>query len=92
MGQQLIQTSLEIVKHDISSSTIVGTSCAILVLLFLIQPLGTTKIRWLFCSRCHHLADFQPCLRHLRLSPRLVSYKHLLIVSDRTLYITIIPF
>lgn len=48
MGQQLIQTSLEIVKHDISLSTIVGTSCAILVLLFLIQPLGTTKLAGCF--------------------------------------------
>ena len=36
--------SLEIVKPDISSSTIVGTTCAILICLFLIQPLGTSKI------------------------------------------------
>ena len=36
--------SLEIVKPDITSSTIIGTSCAILILLFLIQPLGTAKI------------------------------------------------
>ncbi|CAF9922130.1 hypothetical protein IMSHALPRED_005358 [Imshaugia aleurites] len=35
---------LEIVKPDISSSTIVGTTCAILICLFLIQPLGTSKI------------------------------------------------
>lgn len=35
---------LEIVKSDISSSTIVGTTCAILICLFLIQPLGTSKI------------------------------------------------
>lgn len=35
---------LEIVKSDITSSTIVGTTCAILVCLFLIQPLGTSKI------------------------------------------------
>ena len=35
---------LEIVKSDITSSTIVGTTCAILILLFLIQPLGTAKI------------------------------------------------
>lgn len=36
--------SLEIVKPDITSSTIVGTTCAILICLFLIQPLGTAKI------------------------------------------------
>ena len=36
--------SLEIVKPNITSSTIIGTSCAILILLFLIQPLGTAKI------------------------------------------------
>ncbi|KAL9126571.1 MAG: hypothetical protein Q9217_004401 [Psora testacea] len=39
---------LEIVDEDITSATIVGTSCAILVLLFLIQPLGTSKIGSLF--------------------------------------------
>lgn len=39
---------LEIVKEDISHPTIVGTSCAILVLLFLIQPLGTSKIATVF--------------------------------------------
>ena len=49
MGEQLTQTSLEIVKHDISSSTIVDTLCAILLLLFLIQLLGTgTKIAGCF--------------------------------------------
>ena len=36
--------SLDVVKPDITSSTIIGTSCAILILLFLIQPLGTAKI------------------------------------------------
>lgn len=35
---------LEVVKPDLSVSVIVGISCAILVLLFLIQPLGTTKL------------------------------------------------
>ena len=35
---------LQIVKPDITSATIIGTSCAIIVLLFLIQPFGTTKI------------------------------------------------
>lgn len=35
---------LTVVKPDISSSTVVGTSCGILVLLFLIQPFGTTKL------------------------------------------------
>ncbi len=42
------QCSLTVVKPDISKSTIVGTSCAILILLFLIQPLGTSKIGSLF--------------------------------------------
>ena len=35
---------LQIVKPDISSGTIIGVSCAIVVVLFLIQPFGTTKI------------------------------------------------
>jgi KUP system potassium uptake protein len=35
---------LNVVKPDISKSTVVGTTCGILILLFLIQPLGTTKI------------------------------------------------
>ncbi|XP_044721491.1 potassium transporter [Hirsutella rhossiliensis] len=35
---------LSVVKPDIGTPTIVGTSCAILVLLFFIQPLGTTRI------------------------------------------------
>ena len=35
---------LEIVKPDITKTTIVGVSCAIIVLLFLLQPLGTTKL------------------------------------------------
>jgi KUP system potassium uptake protein len=39
---------LSVVKPDISSSTVVGTSCGILILLFLIQPLGTTKLATTF--------------------------------------------
>ncbi|OCK78778.1 potassium transporter, partial [Lepidopterella palustris CBS 459.81] len=35
---------LTVVKPDISIGTVVGVSCAILVLLFLIQPLGIAKI------------------------------------------------
>jgi KUP system potassium uptake protein len=35
---------LKVVNEDISSATIVGVSCTILILLFLIQPFGTTKI------------------------------------------------
>lgn len=35
---------LEVVSDNITKSTIVGTSCAILILLFLIQPLGTSKL------------------------------------------------
>ncbi|KAI4868647.1 potassium transporter [Hypoxylon rubiginosum] len=39
---------LSVVSPSISSSAIVGTSCAILVVLFCIQPLGTTKLASLF--------------------------------------------
>ena len=35
---------LSVVSPSISSSTIVGTSCGILVVLFALQPLGTTKL------------------------------------------------
>ncbi|KAF2395538.1 potassium uptake protein [Trichodelitschia bisporula] len=35
---------LSVVKSDISSGTVVGVSCAILVLLFAVQPLGITKL------------------------------------------------
>ncbi|KAK8082165.1 potassium uptake protein [Apiospora saccharicola] len=35
---------LNVVKPDISSSTIVGTTCGILVVLFVLQPLGTSKL------------------------------------------------
>ncbi|KAF1955950.1 potassium transporter [Byssothecium circinans] len=39
---------LGVVKPDISRSTIVGVTCAILVLLFLLQPLGISKITIVF--------------------------------------------
>ncbi|KAI9823635.1 MAG: hypothetical protein M1832_002416 [Thelocarpon impressellum] len=39
---------LTVVKPDITERTIVGVTCAILILLFLIQPLGTTKIASVF--------------------------------------------
>jgi KUP system potassium uptake protein len=35
---------LAVAKPDISTATIIGTSCGILIVLFLIQPLGITKI------------------------------------------------
>jgi len=35
---------LNVVKPDISSATVVGTTCAILILLFLAQPFGTEKL------------------------------------------------
>ncbi|OIW34650.1 potassium transporter [Coniochaeta ligniaria NRRL 30616] len=35
---------LAVVKSDISSSTVVGTSCGILIVLFLLQPFGTSKL------------------------------------------------
>ncbi|KAI1384963.1 potassium transporter [Hypoxylon trugodes] len=39
---------LSVVSSNITSPTIVGTSCGILVVLFLIQPLGTTKLATVF--------------------------------------------
>ncbi|KAI9780432.1 MAG: hypothetical protein M1839_006706 [Geoglossum umbratile] len=39
---------LKVVKPNITNATIVGTTCGILILLFLIQPLGTTKIASFF--------------------------------------------
>ncbi|MCJ1414727.1 hypothetical protein MMC32_001054 [Xylographa parallela] len=39
---------LEVVNPNISSSTIIGSSCGILVFLFLIQPFGITKIGSVF--------------------------------------------
>jgi KUP system potassium uptake protein len=39
---------LTVVKDDISKSTIVGVTCAILVLLFAIQPLGISKLTKVF--------------------------------------------
>jgi KUP system potassium uptake protein len=39
---------LNVVKPDISNSTVVGITCGILITLFLIQPLGTTKVAALF--------------------------------------------
>ncbi|KAK3309809.1 potassium transporter-domain-containing protein [Chaetomium strumarium] len=39
---------LKVVRPDISTSTVVGTSCGILIVLFTIQPLGTTRIAFLF--------------------------------------------
>lgn len=35
---------LNVVKPDISKSTIVGVTCAILVLLFMLQPLGISRL------------------------------------------------
>ncbi|KAF2645314.1 potassium transporter [Massarina eburnea CBS 473.64] len=39
---------LNVVKPDMSKSTIVGVTCAILVVLFLLQPLGISKITMVF--------------------------------------------
>lgn len=39
---------LTVVKEDISSATVVGTSCGIIVLLFAIQPLGTSRLASIF--------------------------------------------
>lgn len=39
---------LSVVKSDIDKSTIVGVTCAILILLFVIQPLGISKLTMVF--------------------------------------------
>ena len=39
---------LNVVKPDITKATVIGTTCGILICLFLIQPLGTTKIATTF--------------------------------------------
>ncbi|KAJ4301462.1 hypothetical protein N0V90_003554 [Kalmusia sp. IMI 367209] len=39
---------LNVVKPDISKSTIVGVTCAILILLFILQPLGISKLTMAF--------------------------------------------
>ena len=44
----ILSSSLNIVDATITTPTIVGVSCAILVVLFLIQPLGTSKIGSMF--------------------------------------------
>jgi len=61
---------IKVAAPDISTSTIIGVSCTILVLLFAIQPFGTTKLAttfapivvvWLlfnFCCGIYNLALF----------------------------------
>ncbi|CAD6442667.1 46d617b6-b905-4ce3-b3ef-7f9893f81754 [Sclerotinia trifoliorum] len=61
---------LEVAQPGISTSTIVGATCAILILLFAIQPFGTTKIAttfapivmiWLLFNMCtgiYNLAQY----------------------------------
>lgn len=39
---------LSVIDEGISKSTVVGVTCAILILLFLIQPLGISKITTVF--------------------------------------------
>lgn len=39
---------LKVVNESITTSTIIGVSCVILILLFLVQPLGTAKIGSMF--------------------------------------------
>lgn len=39
---------LNVVSDDMTKSTVVGVTCAILVLLFLAQPLGVEKISFVF--------------------------------------------
>ena len=39
---------LSVVKPDIDKPTIIGVTCAILILLFLVQPLGISKLTMVF--------------------------------------------
>lgn len=39
---------LNVVKPDIAQSTIIGVTCAILILLFVVQPLGISKLTVVF--------------------------------------------
>ena len=39
---------LNVVKPDIDKSTIIGVTCAILILLFVVQPLGISKLTIIF--------------------------------------------
>jgi len=39
---------LEVAAPDVTKSTVVGVTCAILILLFMVQPLGVTKISVVF--------------------------------------------
>jgi KUP system potassium uptake protein len=39
---------LTVVNESISKSTVVGVTCAILVLLFIVQPLGISKLTMVF--------------------------------------------
>ncbi|KAI9835296.1 MAG: hypothetical protein M1819_002440 [Sarea resinae] len=39
---------LEIVKPDISTGTIIGVSCAIIILLFFVQPFGVERLSFVF--------------------------------------------
>lgn len=40
----LFDFSLEVVDPTISTATIIGTTCAILVVLFVVQPFGTSRL------------------------------------------------
>ena len=44
----LISLGLRVIREDISTSVIIGVSCAILILLFFAQPLGITKLGSVF--------------------------------------------
>lgn len=50
-SSQLIFPRLRIVDADISTATIVGVSCSILVLLFLVQPFGEYPVHY---ANDHH--------------------------------------
>lgn len=65
---------LSVVKSDIDKSTIIGVTCAILILLFVVQPLGISKLTivfspivmvWLLLNAgfgVYNLAKYDRCL------------------------------
>lgn len=79
---------LEIVKENISTATIVGTTCAILVLLFLIQPLGTTKIASVFAPIVIVWLTLNFCFGIYVFLSSMSRGVHDLTECDRTLHIT----
>ena len=68
---------LNVVVPDISNATVVGTTAGILILLFLIQPLGTSKLATLFAPIIIIWLLFNACFGIYNLS----KYDHSVLVA-----------